>query len=325
MNINKYIVTILGAAVLAVSSGMSQSVLAEKPKPIAELVRVIDTSHQGFTSVTSVAIDAEQNVYVTDNSEAQRVLKYDKRGRFVRSWGGPGSGPGQFIFIPPNPDAGPTAGFLALDSKGYVFVSDAYNSRVQKFDSDGHFIMQFGASGDANGQFDLPCAGPIYIDKHDNIWVSTFPRVQKFDRQGHFLASYGSAGSANGQFMGAALGAVDKKGNQFIADLFNARVQKLDANGHFLKSWGTPGTGDGQFFMPVGIVLDDQSRLFVADNSNRIQIFNTDGQYVGQWDAPGKGYPAFGAIAGIAGDRQGNIYVADSEHAAIYVFRVRPS
>ncbi len=117
-----------------------------------------------------------------------------------------------------------------MDSLGYVYVSDAFNFRVQKFDSYGNFVLQFGEQGSGDGQFEGP--GPLYVDKQDHVWVSTFPRVQKFDSQGHFLASYGSAGSGPGQFTGAAMGTIDSQGNMYIADLLNARVQKLDANGH---------------------------------------------------------------------------------------------
>jgi tripartite motif-containing protein 71 len=299
-----------------------QSVLACGDKLIVHLVRTIDIIPQGVTTSISLAVDGKGNSYVVDGSaENPRVLKYDKHGRFLLEWGGRGSGPGQFEFWPQNPEDGPNAGFVAVDSQGYVYVSDAYNFRVQKFDSHGGFIMQFGEPGPGDGQFDPPTAGPIYVDKQDNIWVSTFPRVQKFDSQGNFMASYGSAGTGDGQFQGAGLGAIDSHGNMYIVDLFNARVQKLDANGQFLKAWGSPGTGEGQFFMPVGIVLDNSGRLYVTDNTNRVQVFTTNGRYLGQWSEPGHGYPPFIPLSGIAIDRKGDIYVDD---IAIYVFRISP-
>ena len=319
-----------GQQVLSDTGTMSgQRITADGPtdthKPIVQLVRAIDLSPQGVTSPIALAVDADQNAYVVDNTANPRVLKYDKRGRFVLAWGEKGSGPGQFEFLPPTPDDGPAAGFIAVDSRGYVYVSDAYNFRVQKFDANGHFVMQFGEPGTGDGQFDPPATGPIYIDRRDNVWVSTFPRAQKFDSQGHFLAAYGSAGAGPGQFSGAALGAIDDQGNLYIADLFNARVQKLNARGQFVKVWGTSGTADGQFAFPVGIVLDDEGRLYVSDNSNRIQVFTTDGRFIGKWTEPGKGYPPFSDFAGIAIDRKGDIYVAAGPTPAIYVFRAGPA
>jgi tripartite motif-containing protein 71 len=310
---------LLAILLLSVSGGVQ----AGSAMPSVHLRLAIETSLQGVTSQDSLAVDTHQNIYVIDQN-GPRVLKYNKQGRFVQAWGSKGSGPGQFEFLPSTPDAGPSAGFIAVDSHGNVFVSDAYNFRVQKFDPNGRFLMQFGEVGEGPGQFEPPTVGPIFIDKHDNIWISTFPRVQMFDAKGCFLASYGSAGSGDGQFMGASMGALDHQGNMYIADLFNARVQKLDASGNFVKAWGVPGTEPGQFINPVGIVLDEEGRLYVTDNTNRIQVFTTDGEYLGQWSEPGKGYPPFGfGISGLAIDRKGDIYVADWPTSAIYVFRMK--
>ena len=105
------------------------------------------------------------------------MLKYDKDGNFVTEWGSRGSGEGQFEFIPPNPDEGPDAGFVAIDGEGNVLVSDAYNGRIQKFDPDGKFLSQFGSIGPAEDQFDK-ILGPVYVDSEGNIYVSSFPRCR---------------------------------------------------------------------------------------------------------------------------------------------------
>ncbi len=320
MNRKITVLVIIGIIMLALFIGAQYTVQAVIDKPIVRLVRSINFSPQGVILPVSLAVDKDLNTYVIDGTaENPRVLKYDKQGRFLLEWGSRGSGPGQFEFWPANPDE-PNAGFIAVDSQGLVYVSDSYNYRVQKFDPQGHFLMQFGELGTEEWQF-VGGPGPIYIDKQDNVWVSTFPRVQKFDTQGNFLASYGTAGSGPGQFNGAGLGAIDSFGNMYIADLLNTRVQKLDASGNFLMAWGTSGTENGQFFMPVAIVLDDAGRLYIADMTDRIQVFNTDGQYLGQWTEPGMGYPPFSPLSGLAIDRKGDIYVTD---IAIYVFRTRP-
>jgi sugar lactone lactonase YvrE len=289
-----------------------------------EFVRKIDTSAQQIEKAVSLAVDGEGNVYVTDSSATPRVLKYDSQGEFVLAWGSRGSGEGQFEFIPPTPDAGPGTGFVAVDGQGNVYVSDGYNFRVQKFDAEGQFLIQFGSQGSGEGQFDEPCAGPIYVDSQGNIYVSTFPRVQKFDPEGQFLASYGTAGDGDGQFNGAALGTIDSEGNLYIADLLSARVQKLDPNGKFLLQWGSAGTEVGQFNMPVAIVQDSMGRLYVADDTSRIQIFDSEGNFLAQWSETGNDNPPLGGeISGLAIDGQDNIYVADGVSPSIYVFRPR--
>ena len=288
-----------------------------------EFVRKIDTSAQKITNPASLAVDGAGNVYVTDAAETPRVLKYDSQGNFVIAWGSRGSGEGQFEFLPPSPDDGPSAGFVATDTKGNVYVSDAYNFRVQKFDANGKFLMQFGSTGAGEGQFEGG-PGPIYVDGQGNIYISTFPRVQKFDSTGKFLVAYGTAGTGDGEFTGAALGTLDSQGNMYVADFLNARVQKLDPNGKFLLKWGSAGTGAGQFNMPVAVVIDHANRLYVADNSGWIQVFTTNGEFQGQWSETGDGNPPLdGEISGLAIDGQDNIYVADLASPGIYVYRPR--
>lgn len=290
---------------------------ALQPPVPAELVRKIDVSAQS-TTTTGMVVDSTGSIYIVDIGQTQRVLKYDNQGRFVLAWGSQGSGEGQFEFRPPSPDAGPDAGFVATDAQGNVYVSDAYNFRVQKFDANGKFLMQFGSQGEGEGQFDPPAAGPIYVDNDGNIYVSSFPRVQKFDPSGKFLAAYGTAGEGDGEFTGAAIGAIDNEGNLYMPDLLNARVQKLDRNGKFLLKWGSKGTGSGQFNMPVSVAIDQANRLYVADNSTRIQLFTTDGEFLGQWTRIEGNLPV-GGLMGVMVDQQDNIYLADS--ATIYVYR----
>ena len=57
------------------------------------------------------------------------VLKFDKNGKFVKTWGKWGSGDGEFD----QPHA------LAFDSKGLLYIGDRNNNRVQVFDQDGKF------------------------------------------------------------------------------------------------------------------------------------------------------------------------------------------
>lgn len=81
-----------------------------------------------------------------------RVLKFDKNGKFIKEWGKLGTGPGEFD----QPHA------LAFDSKGRLFVGDRNNNRVQVFDQGGTFIQEF-------KQFSRPSG--IFI-KNDILYVA---------------------------------------------------------------------------------------------------------------------------------------------------------
>jgi sugar lactone lactonase YvrE len=82
-----------------------------------------------------------------------RVLKFDKTGKLIKTWGKWGSGNGEFD----QPHA------LAFDSRGQLYVGDRNNNRVQVFDQDGNFK-------EALYQWSRPSG--IYIDKNDNLYVA---------------------------------------------------------------------------------------------------------------------------------------------------------
>ena len=61
-------------------------------------------------------------------------------------WGAYGSGNGRFY----DPHG------IAIDDSGNVYVADADNDRIQKFDPNGAFITKWGTYGSGNGQFYWP-------------------------------------------------------------------------------------------------------------------------------------------------------------------------
>jgi sugar lactone lactonase YvrE len=70
-------------------------------------------------------------------------VKFTKDGKFIKSWGQKGAGPGEFN-IPHS---------LALDAAGRLFVADRGNNRIQIFDQDGGFIAQWKQFGRPSGLF----------------------------------------------------------------------------------------------------------------------------------------------------------------------------
>ena len=87
---------------------------------------------------------------VTSNA---RIMKFDKTGKFLKTWGKLGAGQGEFD----QPHS------LALDSKGRLFVADRSNNRIQIFNQEGKFLEEW-------KQFSRPSG--IYIDAHDTLYVA---------------------------------------------------------------------------------------------------------------------------------------------------------
>jgi tripartite motif-containing protein 71 len=89
---------------------------------------------------------------------------------------------------------------MAIDGEGNVWAADKENNRIEKFNSKGEYLSQFGTSGSGNGQFSKPY--DVAIDKEGNIWVTDRgnSQVEKFNSKGEYLLQFGSLGNGNGQF-----------------------------------------------------------------------------------------------------------------------------
>jgi NHL repeat-containing protein len=82
-----------------------------------------------------------------------RVLKFNREGKFLMSFGSKGAGPTDLD----SPHA------LAMDSRGRLFVGDRANNRIQIYDQSGKLL-------DSWSQFSRPSG--LYIDKQDMLYVA---------------------------------------------------------------------------------------------------------------------------------------------------------
>jgi tripartite motif-containing protein 71 len=212
-------------------------------------------------------------------------------------------------------------GSVTADVYGNIYVADTNNHRIQKFDSNGVYVMKWGESGTGNGQFISP--NGIAVDQAGNVYVveSWNNRIQKFDSDGGYVTQWGEWGYGNGQFYNANGIAVDQAGNVYVLDSDQNRIQKFTSEGNYLMQWGNYGKGNGQFDNPSGIAVDQAGNVYVADTSNdRIQKFNSNGVYVMQWGESGNENGQFGRPSAIVVDPAGNVYVADRWNNRIQKF-----
>jgi DNA-binding beta-propeller fold protein YncE len=79
---------------------------------------------------TGIAVDKDGFVYVADSDvnsghpgNIDRIQKFTSDGTFVTKWGSPGTGDWQFQSISE----------LAVDKDGFVYATDFFNHRIQKF------------------------------------------------------------------------------------------------------------------------------------------------------------------------------------------------
>jgi len=122
---------------------------------------VVGTGFDEFDAPTAVALAPNGDIFVGDGHSGggtatgnARIMKFDKNGKFLKTWGRKGMGPGEFDLVHD----------LAFDSRGRLFVGDRQNNRIQIFDQDGKFLAQWFQFGRPSG---------IYIDNRtDTIYVA---------------------------------------------------------------------------------------------------------------------------------------------------------
>jgi hypothetical protein len=222
-----------------------------------------------------------------------------------------GSGDGQFSH---------SAG-IAVDGSGHLFVADAFNNRIQKFDNTGTFLTTWGTLGSSDGQFNFPSG--VAVDGSGDGFIADDGnnRIQKFHNGGTFITTWGMSGSGNGQFNNPERVAVDGSGHLFVADTQNTRIQKFNNSGTFLTTWGTMGTGNGQFNAPFGVAVDGGGHVFVVDPGNpRIQKFDNSGTFLTTWGSPGIGQGQFLGPIDVAVDGSGNVFVLELGANRVQVF-----
>jgi DNA-binding beta-propeller fold protein YncE len=196
------------------SNGKVLMLLGRRPEP-SEAGQPIPLSNELFNRPTDVAFDAAGDIFVADGYGNSRIVKYDKNGKFVKTWGQRGVRPGEFN-LPHS---------IAIDSNGLVYVADRENYRIQVFDTDGKFIKQWNSLG---SPWTLCLTqGPkqtLYVaDGYQN-------RIFKVDLDGNILGAYGETGRQLGQFINTHGLSCNADGDLFVAETRNWRVQKLVPN-----------------------------------------------------------------------------------------------
>ena len=171
-----------------------------------------------FNRPTDIAWDAQGNMFVSDAYTNARIVKLDKTGTFIKTWGSKGSGDGQFDM--PNS--------VAVDAKGNVYVADLGNKRIQIFDNDGNFKSQIANVG-------APWAICISPGAHQYLYSSNSNppdsmdngEIYKMELDGTILGKFGTAGKLANEF--GTVNEIDCRNpnSLLVGELTNWRVQKL--------------------------------------------------------------------------------------------------
>jgi hypothetical protein len=172
-----------------------------------------------FQRPADVAWDAAGNIYVADGFGNARVAKFDKNGKFIKSWGSRGSENGQFN----------TVHGIALDAQGNVYVADSGNKRIQVFDGDGTFKRQILNVGSPAAICITPGTRQFLYSSSSNPPenIDVDGDIYKMDLSGKIIGKFGRAGKLPKEF--GTVNAISCRNDNelFVAEIGNWRVQKL--------------------------------------------------------------------------------------------------
>jgi ABC-type multidrug transport system ATPase subunit/DNA-binding beta-propeller fold protein YncE len=195
---------------------------------------------------------------VVGDTHYHRVVVFAPGGQTFTTFGKEGQGPGEFIY--------PVA--VAKDAQENLYIAEyGSNDRVQKFTSDGKFLLAFGAFGTKPGEFQRP-SGLVWHDGKIYAADAFNNRIQVFTDDGKFLKILDSSEQPLALRFpyDLKLGPDD---TLYAVEYGAGRVTRFDLNGRLLGRFGTTGSGAGQFATPWGIAVDSQKRIYVADTGNR--------------------------------------------------------
>ena len=184
--------------------GRPEQPKAGSPPPVART--------GAFNRPTDVAWDAAGDIFISDGYNNSRVVKIDKDGNWIKSWGQRGKATGEFN----------TPHSIATDASGNVYVGDRGNSRIQVFDPDGNFLREITGVG-------APWAICITPGPNQFLYTSdSVPgRIYKLDLNGRILGVFGRAGKQMGQFGWVHEMTCPAENEVWVGELLNWRVQKL--------------------------------------------------------------------------------------------------
>jgi len=172
-----------------------------------------------------IDVDSDGNVWVTDavsdnnipagDPRGHHVIKFSPTGDVLMTLGTPGqTGDGPDHFTSPSD--------VAIASNGDVFIADGHNAdgnnRVVKYNSRGEFLMAWGETGYAPGQFRALHAIAVHPDGRVFVGDRSNSRIQIFDQEGNHAATWTQFGRPSGI-------AFDDEGRIYVADSESDNVQ----------------------------------------------------------------------------------------------------
>lgn len=270
-----------------------------------KFVRELGQDVYGFNAAIGLRIDPQDNVWTID-AGANQVVKFDAEGRVALVLGRkPETMPVRPAAPPPAPAAGAPAAApggaggpggaaanrrpgegtpgstffrpsdVAWDAAGNIYIADGMgaNNRIAKFDKEGRFIRQWGATGSQPGEFRGVKA--LAIDQKGNVYAADYGnrRIQVFDADGKVLNQFGNIGTPLA--MCITKGATQHLFISHAGDsdgMEDAAIYKVTLDGTVVGKFGSAGKLPKQFGLANSLDCRSETELLVGEMTNwRVQ------------------------------------------------------
>jgi DNA-binding beta-propeller fold protein YncE len=179
---------------------------------------------------------------------------------FVSEWGARGDAPGQL--------QRPVA--ATSDTVGNVYIADAGNKFIQKFDANGRPLLSF--------QDDLlRTPSSLAVDSSGAIYVADAARNWVFVFRSNGERYRILRGTPGGRFRSAPIVAVDLLDNLYVLESGHGRIAKFGPYLSFEKEWDVPAEA-GQPAQVISIAAARDGRILVAAPGKSLHVFSSEGE-----------------------------------------------
>jgi DNA-binding beta-propeller fold protein YncE len=166
-----------------------------------------------FDKPTDIAVLPTGDIFVTDGYGNRRVVQFDAKGKYVKEWGEEGNQPGQFA-LPHS---------IVADSKGWLYVADRENARIQVFDTKGKLLAVWE---------NVITPWGLWLTKEHIVLPPPDQMLMKLNLKGEVLLRVPLSKTPvppgkPGELDWVHGIAVDSKGNFYLGDIQGKRAQKF--------------------------------------------------------------------------------------------------